>query len=152
MSVRTGLFRRLASDTRGKELVEFAAVVPVLMLLIIGVFWFGRGYSVYQALGRAAREGARVALSPTCATCGDTPNDPTATINNALRKSSLNPSAATINVTSNQILVPSNLPKYDQVPGVTVTITYPMQLNMPLLPSGMRRIVLTSKVSMRQEY
>jgi len=141
--------RQLASDSRGNELVEFASVVPVLMMLLIGIFWFGRGYSVYQALGRAAREGARVALAPTCATCGDSVVGATATIDNALTNSSLDPALANITVSRSQVLVPGNLPNYDQVPGVTVTIRYPLRLRMPFLP---RRINLTSVVSMRQEY
>jgi Flp pilus assembly protein TadG len=50
--------RRLAGD-RGAAAVEFALVVPVLLLLIFGVAEFGRAYNIQTTLSGAAREGAR---------------------------------------------------------------------------------------------
>lgn len=44
---------------RGAALVEFALVVPVLLLLLLGVIDFGRGWSALGVLSNAAREGAR---------------------------------------------------------------------------------------------
>lgn len=44
---------------RGTALVETAAVLPVLLLLFIGIFEFGRILMIQQALTNAAREGAR---------------------------------------------------------------------------------------------
>ncbi|HTC63215.1 MAG TPA: TadE/TadG family type IV pilus assembly protein [Candidatus Saccharimonadales bacterium] len=151
--------RRLASDTRGQELVEFAFVFWILMALYILVFWCGRAYSIYQAVERAAREGARVSLMSSCATCGNAPNDPTAAINNALTAASLDPTLALPPplIQQNQTLVPGNSPNYDQVSGVTVTVNYPFQVNLPLLgwmtSSGtIPSINISSTVSMKQEY
>ena len=56
---RAALFRR--SD-EGQAVVEFALIVPVLLVLVIGVFEFGRAWSAHQAVTDAAREGARVAV------------------------------------------------------------------------------------------
>ena len=53
-------FRR-ASDERGVAVVEFALIMPVLILLVAGVIQFGIMYSQYQVLQGAAREGARCA-------------------------------------------------------------------------------------------
>ncbi|HEX3371698.1 MAG TPA: TadE/TadG family type IV pilus assembly protein, partial [Candidatus Acidoferrales bacterium] len=128
-------FRRLKSGTSGQELVEFAFVLWILMALYILVFWCGRAYSIYEAVERAAREGARVYLMSTCATCGNTTNDPTAAINGVLTAASLDPAQAIPAPTFqlDQVLVPSNAPNYDQVSAVTVTVSYPFTVNLPLL-------------------
>ncbi len=41
-----------------------ALAMPLLMLVTVGVFEFGRAYHTSQALTNAAREGARVAVLP----------------------------------------------------------------------------------------
>lgn len=63
MSSRTALHRRLAGrlgSERGAAAVEFALVVPVLLLLLFGIIEFGRVYNTQIELTGAAREGARV--------------------------------------------------------------------------------------------
>ena len=45
----------------GQALVEFALVVPLLLLLVVGVIEFGRAWNVSQAVNYAARQGARTA-------------------------------------------------------------------------------------------
>jgi len=46
-------------------MVEFALVVPVLLLITMGLVDFGRVFYVYESLANAAREGARYcALNP----------------------------------------------------------------------------------------
>ena len=54
--------RRRRASRRGAFLVEFAFVAPVLILLIIGLFEFGRLIMVQQILTNASREGARRAI------------------------------------------------------------------------------------------
>lgn len=49
-------------DRRGQSLVEFALVLPVLLLLFMGILDFGRAVYAYNTLSNAAREGARVAI------------------------------------------------------------------------------------------
>ena len=49
---------------RGAELIEFAVVLPLLLLLIAGVVDFGMMFRTYEAVTNAAREGARVAILP----------------------------------------------------------------------------------------
>ena len=56
--------RRLMCD-RGAELIEFALVTPLLLLLVFGVANFGLMFQRYEVLTNAAREGARVAALPT---------------------------------------------------------------------------------------
>jgi hypothetical protein len=45
------------------ELVEFALVLPLLLLLIAGVWDFGSAFLLKDKLTNAAREGARIAVS-----------------------------------------------------------------------------------------
>ena|SRR6056297_575878 len=44
---------------RGAVLVEFALIVPLLLILLVGIIEFGRAYNTQIALQGAAREGAR---------------------------------------------------------------------------------------------
>ena len=55
--------RHAASDSRdrGSVAVEFALLLPVLLLILFGVIDFGRAISYQITLTQAAREGARVA-------------------------------------------------------------------------------------------
>ena len=148
------LFRRLSSGSRGQELVEFAFVLPILLMLLMGIFYLGRAISVYQALGRAAREGARAALATSCATCGDTVNAAAATsaIDNALQAASLDPAMATINPPNSVSPLNPGDPANYQVNGVTVQITYPVPLNIPFTSLNATTIYLSQTVTMRQEF
>ena len=44
---------------RGQELVEFALILPLLLLLMVGIFEFGYVVFAYNTLSNAVREGAR---------------------------------------------------------------------------------------------
>jgi Flp pilus assembly protein TadG len=44
---------------RGAVLVEFALVIPVLLMVMVGIIEFGRAYSYQESIQGAAREGAR---------------------------------------------------------------------------------------------
>jgi Flp pilus assembly protein TadG len=55
---------RLRRDQRGAALLEMAFTLPVLLLISVGIFEFGRAFEVWQVLTNAAREGARVAVLP----------------------------------------------------------------------------------------
>ena len=54
---------RLTSE-RGQAMIETALVLPILLLISVGIFEFGRAYQTYQVLTNAAREGARLAILP----------------------------------------------------------------------------------------
>src|SRR5438094_10464750 len=61
---------------KGAELVESAFVLPILLMLLLGIIWMGRGYMIYETITRAAREGARYEVLPSCASCGNATLDP----------------------------------------------------------------------------
>lgn len=46
---------------RGQSLVEFALVLPILLILLLGIVDFGMGLRAYVTLTNATREGARFA-------------------------------------------------------------------------------------------
>jgi Flp pilus assembly protein TadG len=47
---------------RGAALVEAAITVPIILLISVGIFEFGRAYQTWQVLTNASREGARLAV------------------------------------------------------------------------------------------
>lgn len=49
---------------KGAALLEAAITIPLLLLVSVGIFEFGRAYQAWQVLTNAAREGARVAVLP----------------------------------------------------------------------------------------
>jgi Flp pilus assembly protein TadG len=73
---------------RGATLVEFAFVAPILLTLVIGTIWIARAFNVYQTATRAAREGARYAVLPNCASCGNVYVDTYSAIDTCLGTSS----------------------------------------------------------------
>jgi len=146
---------RLAREERGVELVEAALVFPLLLALIIGVFWLGRAYNIYESITRAAREGARFALAPSCATCGNTfPTDTevTTVINGALSAASMDQTKVNpaISISRNQVLNPAD-PTSTQVAGVVISFGYPVKLIIPFTPLNATTITITTQVQMRQE-
>jgi Flp pilus assembly protein TadG len=56
------MYRHLRQEKRGQALVEFALIVPVFILLLVGLFDLGRGVFAFNTISNAAREAARVAI------------------------------------------------------------------------------------------
>ena len=56
--------------TNGQSLVELAIVLPLLLLMVMGIFDLGRGIFYYSAIHNAAREGARYGAVDHCNTAG----------------------------------------------------------------------------------
>jgi Flp pilus assembly protein TadG len=46
---------------KGQSIVEFALILPLFVLFIVGIFELGRAFFAFIAITNAAREGARVA-------------------------------------------------------------------------------------------
>jgi Flp pilus assembly protein TadG len=69
---------------RGAVMAEFAIVLPVFILAIIGIIEFGRAVMVQQILVNAAREGARRAIIT-----GATNDEVTELVDNYLTNASL---------------------------------------------------------------
>jgi Flp pilus assembly protein TadG len=63
MRRRAGLRTRVLGQ-RGAALVETALVLPLILLVSVSIFEFGRAFQTWQVLTNAAREGARIAILP----------------------------------------------------------------------------------------
>jgi Flp pilus assembly protein TadG len=87
--------KRLRSE-RGAALIETAVTIPMLLLVAVAIFEFGRAYQTWQVLTNAAREGARVSVLPTA-----TVDDVKATVVNYMQGGAL-PNATADMVTVNR--------------------------------------------------
>ena len=52
---------RMRSE-KGVALIEAAITLPLILLICVGIFEFGRAYQTWQVLTNASREGARLAV------------------------------------------------------------------------------------------
>jgi Flp pilus assembly protein TadG len=100
---------------RGAALLEAAITIPLILLVSVGIFEFGRAYQTQQVLTNAAREGARLAVLE-----GPSDADVRTRVNSYLTGGGLT-SLSDGNIQVNR-LVPLNGATASQV-----TITYPFQ-------------------------
>ena len=56
--------RRRGGDERGQALVEFVLALPILLVIIFGIIEFASAWRTYQVVTNVAREGARLAITP----------------------------------------------------------------------------------------
>jgi Flp pilus assembly protein TadG len=121
---------------KGAAAVEFALVVPILLLLLLGIVEFGRIYNAQMQLTAASRDGARVM-----------------SINGIPSQAVADAKAATIasagalhpDISSDQIAVsvsPSSTGVCAPGSTATVTVTYPIQFLSGLFGSS---LTLTGK-------
>jgi Flp pilus assembly protein TadG len=102
-------------NQRGAALLETAVTLPMIMLVAVGIFEFGRAYQTWQVLTNAAREGARIAVLPDY-----TDTQVNTTVRNYLTSGRLtNASTATITIVRN---VP-----FGATTASRVTVNYPFQ-------------------------
>jgi len=68
----------LLESSAGASIVEFAVALPLLIVLVVGIFDFGAAFNLKQQLNNAARQGARFGASqPTndlCTGCAAPPS------------------------------------------------------------------------------
>ena len=102
-------------DEHGASAVEFAFIVPLLLVLVLGIAEFGHAFQVQGTLSAAAREGARVMALQ---------NDP------AAARAAVRDAAPTLDpaVTDAQITVAPTAcpPTSTATTNVRVTVDYPM--------------------------
>ncbi|MCA0172570.1 TadE family protein [Bacillus sp. RAR_GA_16] len=120
---------------KGQSMVEFALVLPILVMLLFGIIDFGRIFHTYLAIDHASREAARAA------SVGE--NDATI-ISTAVK------SASNISLGAGQIAVSPGGTK-SSGSDVTVTITYPISFLTPVVSNLTGPITLKSSTVMRIE-
>jgi len=60
-----GRRRHRSSDRRGQALTEFAVVLPIVLLMLLGVVEFGHAFGTVHAMAGLSREGANLAARGT---------------------------------------------------------------------------------------
>ncbi len=167
------VLRRLAAETRGAEIAEAAAVLPLMFMMLLGIFWFGQAFSIYGAITRAAQEGARAGAAPYCTTC-NSPNLPATNavnaVTTALIASKLDPTLARVPVPAPTFTAcpgPSSsscsgavcvqAPVWlrtgaaNGVCGMSVSFQYPFQFWLPFTSLNKQKIWITASARVRLE-
>jgi Flp pilus assembly protein TadG len=135
------LGQKNARHSRGQSMVEFAFVLPLLLLAIISLFWSSQLLEAYDFVTYAAQAAARYAIvrgatSPQPATA----NDIASLVANMA--AGLNPKQLT--VTTNW--APNNQPGST----VQVQVQYAFQLKLPFMPSAAIPLSATSAMVISQ--
>ena len=52
----------MSRSREGQSLVEFALILPIFVLLLVGIFDVGRAVYAFNTINNAARQGARLAI------------------------------------------------------------------------------------------
>ena len=116
------------TDEAGASTVEFAMVVPILLMLIFGIVQFGLTFGNHLAITHAAREGARLAAV------------------GAFNEGSVRSRAYPVDPTAVTVAYPNGNLHGEPV---VVRIEYDMTINIPFF--GERELPLSSEARMRLE-
>ena len=129
--------KSILKDEKGQNIVEFALVVPMLLLLVFGIAEFGRAWMTRNILTGAAREAVRIAVVP-----AGTIGTATARANQVLASAGI--TTATVSLNDDGISFGT----------ITATVSY----NFPVVVVGFipglnsSTIPLTSTTTMRKEF
>jgi Flp pilus assembly protein TadG len=181
LGLTRSILRTLAAETRGAEIAEAAAVLPLMFMVLLGIFWFGQAFSIYGAITRAAQEGARAGAAPNCTTCSASTlaQDETNAVNAvtaAMVASKLAPTqtrypasppvfhackggSASCNATASLTNVCVQAPVQLATPaagatavcGISVSFQYPFQFWLPFTSLNKQKIWLSASARVRME-
>ena len=107
---------------RGQAMVETAIAIPLLLMLMVGIFEVGRAYETWQVLTNAAREGARMSVTPS-----GTSADTTALIRQYMADGQLTNSATAAVVVNRAASINVN---GTPISASAVTVDYPFEFIM----------------------
>jgi Flp pilus assembly protein TadG len=105
-------------NQRGAALLETAITIPLVLLVTVSIFEFGRAYQTWQVLTNAAREGARVAVLSE-----STDANVTDTVRNYMQSGQL-PGAATATINVERIV------PFGSNTASRITVTYPFNFTV----------------------
>ncbi len=71
-------------------------MLPLMFMILLGIYWFGRAFNIYATINHAAREAARAGVAQSCATCSPgnvhlPPGSGVTIVDNVLKASSVDP-------------------------------------------------------------
>ena len=127
-------------DERGAAAVEFALLLPVLMLILFGIIEFGMIMYSREIITNASREGARTGIVQ--ATVKPTTGEIQTVVTNYLTGTGVDPNAVTITIAGAGLTAPNTL---------NVTVTYPYNFFAPGILGLGNTINLTGQTVMRHE-
>ena len=107
--------KRIRSE-KGVAMVEAAMTLPIILLISVGIFEFGRAYQTSQVLTNAAREGARLAVID-----GSTDADVRARVNQYLTNGGLT------SLADDNIVLNRNTAMTGASTASTVQVNYPFE-------------------------
>lgn len=111
------MFKRFQfKNERGQTLVEFALVLPILSLLLLGVIQFGIAFNHYITLTDAVRAGARKGA------VGRHLQDPQAAVQQAVKNAATDLDHSKLQITVNS--------SWAQGSDVTVAASYPYDIKL----------------------
>lgn len=169
------ILRRLAADSSGAEIAEAAAVLPLMFMVLLGIFWFGQAFSILGTITRAAQDGARAGAAPYCTTCTPGANTQNQNAFNAVQASmsaakldlskavSLSPAPALNSCSGGSAVCDSSISNVcvqspvlltttsSGVCGVSVSFQYPFQFWLPFTSLNKQRIFLKASAHARME-
>jgi Flp pilus assembly protein TadG len=120
MRIRTQTFRAKLQQTNGQAFVEFALVLPLLVMLLMGIVQFGLAFHNYLAITDATRVGARAAaVKRTAGACAAA----TTAIQNTVSAKQWSTISSRITCTT-----PDGTDTGDPV---KITVTYPYSIGLP---------------------
>jgi Flp pilus assembly protein TadG len=131
---------------RGQTAVEFALIIPVMLLFVLGIFQVGVTYFNQESLATSARDGARAGAIHT----GSTPAVIIQDAKDAITSnaSGLNTSSLSITVTGVDNPQAPNGTLWEQGDIIDVTVTYPWKIGvLAFSKSG----TLTTHTALRME-
>ena len=130
----------------GQALVEFAVVLPIVILLLLALFDAGRGVIFYTELTNAARAGARVAMvnQSNDTSCGGTVTFKCAAAEVATGTGIAASAISDLAVDGSDCALPSNC-------SATVTVDYRFELITPIVSAIIGDIDLSASATMPLE-
>jgi len=136
--------RGAKSSRSGQALVEFALVVPLLLVLVLGVVEFGRAWNAYQVITDAAREATRTAVVDNKVT----EDSVKAVVKQALARAAMDPTSASTTID----LTGFGGPRGDPTT-VHVSYLYEFTFLRPLIgwTGAQARVTLKTAFTMRNE-
>ena len=113
----TRIVRSLRSSD-GSQLVEFALVLPILLMILTGIMEFGFMLRFSSVIATAAREGARIGVIPGAEE--DNYERSRSRVNTALEEGNLDRTQATTTIVQENVTIAPNT----LAAGVRVTVAY----------------------------
>ena len=132
-------------NRKGQALIEFALVLPLVLLLVVGMLEFARAWNLHQTMTDAVREGARRAVLAD----GWPVDSAYAPIWRYVAQSGYNPSYATMAICTPPATSCGGTSADFKLPGKPITVTLSLPYKIWVL--GNRSFTMRTSYTVRNE-